>query len=334
VYKPKGITVKKEVYNTCFDNNKDGAGFIVREKTGELKLEKGFFTFKDFWEHFQPHLSKQAIIHFRIATHGEVDTENCHPLWVKENTLAFAHNGVINQVDCSKDKTRSDTWHFNATMLQHLREKMGEEFIFDEVIQSLITEYISWSKLAFLHADGRTLIFNKSKGDMENGVWFSNSTYKTWKKTYKTKFWKQKEQKEQMVNPSTVPIFPYNNLPVIPIRSLPPASETIRMNDYIEMIHSFNDITSGEVGLVMSIYADRTIEAKIYDSRSPTGWKIRNLPYGAFRIYKSDVQSKLDQQKSIEGKVVSKEVSSPEKGPTEEEKKQTAYYDNYESYLN
>ena len=243
IYKPKGKTVKKATYETCFNNNKDGAGFIVREKTGELKLEKGFFSFQEFWDNFQPHQSKQAIIHFRITTHGETDKENCHPLWVKENKLAFAHNGVLSKVDCSKDETRSDTWHFNFSIIQYLQEKIGEDFIFDPVIQALLSEYIGYSKLAFLSLDGRALIFNKNTGITEDDVWFSNFSFKDWKpeKAKRHKHW-EFSNNNQSSNSSFYKYgepLPSNVLPsqsrhqVIPIRSSPPMSSTLRVNDYI-----------------------------------------------------------------------------------------------------
>lgn len=177
-YKPKGITIKKDVYAEMYRSNKDGAGFIVREKTGELKMEKGFFSFESFWENFQPHQSKQAIVHFRITTHGKTDEENCHPFWVKDQSLAFAHNGVITNVTTTDDWSKSDTWHFNKKILQPLLNNYGEKFIEDPVMQELISEYIGYSKLAFLHESGHALIFNKSAGVMDNGVWYSNHSYK------------------------------------------------------------------------------------------------------------------------------------------------------------
>jgi glutamine amidotransferase len=337
ISKPRGRAVKRDVYETCFDNNKDGAGFIVREKTGELRMEKGFFTFKEFWEHFQPHQSKQAIIHFRIKTHGKLDLDNCHPFWVKENSLAFAHNGIISAVDTSSDETMSDTWHFNEAILQHLQDKMGEEFIFDPIIQELISGYIGINKLAFIHQDGRTLIFNKSLGTMEDGVWFSNYSYRDWnnnKKKSKGKFWNQANiqgaanqnpfngQYSGYVPPPPAP----PSIPLPAMRAGPPLSSTIRTNDYIEMLSPFRDLKGNEVGVVISIYGDRTAEIKIFDKNYPTGWKIRNIPFEHFKCY-TPVESQRDfEQESkllfltdankvrtpetIEGQVLSRETPS------------------------
>ena len=360
VYKPKGRTVKKDTYQACFDNNSDGAGFIVREKTGELKLEKGFFTFKDFWEHFQPHQSKQAIVHFRIRTHGDTDKENCHPYWVKEGKLAFAHNGIISNIDFEKDKTKSDTWHFNVKMLQHLQEKLGEEFIWDPILQELISNYIGYSKLTFMHQDGRVLIFGKATGTKENGVWFSNYSFHSYKQK-KEKFdyarWnKEREEREAKEKKKAANDNRYlGGFPKPPVvaRLAPPMSSTLKINDYIEMIQPYKDLTGAEVGLVMAVYADRTAEIKVYDARVPTGWKIRCLPYEVFKIYTTAEQNTRDYEKEsaflkledksniIEGQVLSCENSTDMSQVTKlEERKETLeeaacneLFDYHENYL-
>ncbi|SRR5258708_4132901 len=282
IYKPRGKNLKKEVYENCFGNNKDGAGFIIRQKTGELLLEKGFFTFQEFWEKFQPHQHKQAIVHFRIATHGEISIENCHPYWVAENKLAFAHNGVMNNVECKKDYSMSDTWHFNVNILQHLQEKLGDSFIDDPVIQELITQYISWSKLAFMREDGKVFLFNKSKGDIQDSVWYSNSSYK-W---FKSKYQKPQKAANDKLSSNVSPSLPKGSLVVPAIRKDP--NGILRINDYIELIQPWKDLTGREIGLVMAFMEHGMIQAKVYDHSSPTGWKIRALPVGIFQKYSSN----------------------------------------------
>lgn len=314
IYKPKGISIKKEIYQNCYNNNKDGAGFIIREKTGEMKLEKGFFTFQDFWENFQPHQSKQAIIHFRIKTHGDIDTENCHPYWVKENSLAFAHNGIISKVETNSNWHMSDTWHFNEKMLKHLQEKIGPDFIFDPVLQSLITEYIGFSKLVFLNEAGKVLIFNKTQGTMEENVWFSNYSFRNWKQTHhtgkkhKTKWEGEFAAQRGSYIPPTAPQVPQHTdltptgykppvSPIIPIRSIMPGTGVLKANDYIEMIGPWRDLKGNEVGLVISVSGNRTAEIKIYDSKYPTGWKIREIPFDNFQVYSTQEEARRDFEK-------------------------------------
>lgn len=177
VYKPKNKQVKKTVLETCFESNPDGAGFIIREDSGELLLKKGFFTFESFWEEYKRYTNKQAIIHFRIRTHGDKDTENCHPFWMVENKIAFAHNGVIHNVKIT-DTSKSDTWTFNVSILKELENKFGPQFLEDPVMQILISNYVGYSRLVFLNELGKVLIFNKAAGEEVDGVWFSNNSYK------------------------------------------------------------------------------------------------------------------------------------------------------------
>ena len=78
IYKPEGIQVTKRDMLKCFQSNPDGAGFSYIDN-GVAKIEKGFFTFKQFWTAFRVHMNKEAVIHFRWATHGTTDADNCHP---------------------------------------------------------------------------------------------------------------------------------------------------------------------------------------------------------------------------------------------------------------
>ena len=51
-----------------------------------------------------------CTIHFRYATHGTIDTDNCHPFEIC-GRFAVMHNGIIDTVPII-DKARSDTWHW------------------------------------------------------------------------------------------------------------------------------------------------------------------------------------------------------------------------------
>lgn len=329
IYKAKGLTAKKEVYAECFRANPDGAGFVVRERTGELKIEKGFFTFQNFWEAFQPHQSKQSIIHFRIKTHGNIDEENSHPFWVKEGHLAFAHNGIITNQDTATDHTKSDTWHFNKDVLQHLLTKYGEDAIEDPVLQGLITEYIGYSKLAFLREDGKAWIFNKNLGTTDfNGIWFSNHSYKVYD-------WHKNRVKTKTVYPVYSPLAALVNksldesaandpvaeqerqdleaiqtasrmyergdmgedfkhealrkLLVKPADIKRPDSKLIMAGDYIQMVQSFNNLKGDEIGKVLHVNSDYTVDAVMHQYGTMAQRSIR-LPYYAFERYITPIQ--------------------------------------------
>ena len=147
----------------------------------ELHIEKGFMDFDSFYKAYKPHQKKPMAIHFRITTHGETDEENTHPFRVGKN-LAFIHNGIISNVDCSTDKTRSDTYHFNTKLLSPIY-KRDSRFIYKEHFKDLIRSYIGHSKLVFLNNKGHHTIVNEKMGVWDEGVWYSNTSYRPYKVT-------------------------------------------------------------------------------------------------------------------------------------------------------
>lgn len=158
-----------------FNSNPDGAGFMYAED-GELYIKKGFMTYEDFFKEYKEHETKPCAVHFRIATHGSTDQENTHPFRVGNN-LGFIHNGIINNVDCSTDKTKSDTNHFNTKYLSQFY-KRDSRFIFKEHFKDVIKSYIGFSKLVFLNNKGHHTIINEDKGVWENGIWYSNISFR------------------------------------------------------------------------------------------------------------------------------------------------------------
>lgn len=172
---PEGVVVPKQHLEESFKRNPDGAGFAYAENES-LHIKKGFMNFDSFYEAYQPHEEKAAAIHFRIKTHGSVDQENTHPFQVGKN-LAVIHNGIIDSVDCSQDKTKSDTYWFNQKILVPIY-KRDSRFVFKEHFKELIKEYIGWSKLVFLNNKGHHTIINEDKGVWDDGVWYSNTSYK------------------------------------------------------------------------------------------------------------------------------------------------------------
>ena len=172
-----GAVVPKEHLEESFRCNPDGAGFMYADND-QLHIQKGFMNFNEFYEAYQPHEEKSVAIHFRITTHGDTVKENTHPFRIGNN-LGFIHTGVINKVDCSDNKARSDTFHFNEKFLVPIY-KRDSRFIFKEHFKDLIKEYIGWSKLVFLNNKGHFTIVNEDKGhwDEHNLIWYSNNSYK------------------------------------------------------------------------------------------------------------------------------------------------------------
>lgn len=145
-------------------------------ESGKLIIHKGYFNLEEFLEAYEPHKSKQTVLHFRIKTHGLINAENCHPYSI-DNNLAFVHNGIIHGVDHTPDDTKSDTWHFNENYLKPLRAK-DKSFFKEPAQKKLIEKFLGGSKLIFLNSKGEYEIYNENLGNWNSGCWFSNYSWK------------------------------------------------------------------------------------------------------------------------------------------------------------
>lgn len=174
IWKDKDLTISKERLQECFNSNPDGAGFMYIDNK-QLKMQKGFFKFNDFWEAYEPLQSKKCVIHFRIKTHGAINVDNCHPFEISP-ALGFVHNGVISGYG---EGDISDTRDFNNLILKPMVAKWGNLALFEPAIKHLIEERIGYSKLIFLDKQGKHNIFNEEKGVWDEDVWYSNTSYKT-----------------------------------------------------------------------------------------------------------------------------------------------------------
>lgn len=182
-HKGIGITLAKEVYEECFNSNKDGAGFAAVHD-GQLVVKKGFFTFDEFYNAILPHSDEEMVIHCRIATHGEVHERNCHPFTVVSRhnpqfSFAIAHNGVL---QWRSTKELSDTACFVNAVLDPLLDR-DPWFLDHEYGRMLIESKIgSFNKLAIMRFDSETkqtttYLLNESAGTRDLGCWFSNRSY-------------------------------------------------------------------------------------------------------------------------------------------------------------
>lgn len=167
-------TLPKQILKNCEENNPDGMGFMYAAN-GKINIHKQMGGFKSFYKKYvaarNQHPDKKFVLHFRIATHGKVDLENCHPFSVNRN-LAFVHNGMIS-IDTKATPHLSDTNVFNRIVLK----EMPENFHKNMAVQHLIEEYIGHSKLVFLDKHGDASIYNEHLGIWDDGNWFSNDTY-------------------------------------------------------------------------------------------------------------------------------------------------------------
>jgi len=183
---PKGRVDEDEILENGFTNNSDGAGFAYSHNK-KLIVKKGFFDFDTFIKEYRG-IPENApnLVHFRLATSGRRNEENCHPFFVSQR-LAFAHNGVFRCVN--GDSEYSDTHYFNETIIKPVFSK-NPRVVFTKAAQFMLGETIGgYNKIAFLNHLGETIIVNEIAGDWSGGVWFSNSSWLYARSSRKTPLW-------------------------------------------------------------------------------------------------------------------------------------------------
>lgn len=177
IVKPAGKWVTKATLQECFRRNPDGAGFAWHD--GErVQFMKGFFKFEEFWAEYKEIVKEEtlALIHFRIATKGAKDIDNCHPFALEHGVLM--HNGpCINYSKCSGDKDRSDTRQFAEDFVYSLT---STQFA---AIKPMIESFIGSEKIVALFDNTDIVICNEQQGWWDDGVWYSNQSYKPYTST-------------------------------------------------------------------------------------------------------------------------------------------------------
>lgn len=177
IYTPPNKFIEEEVLHNCWTSNDDGAGLLFAYD-GILYAHKELNNFNAFYDYYKAMFDlfgkKTAfVLHFRIRTHGLVNSDNCHPYFVTEE-LAFVHNGILNLKPPLKSDM-SDTAYFNDIILKRL----PPGFLESPGIHDLLGLYCSGNKLVFMDNTGHVTIINKHLGEEADGVWYSNASYKS-----------------------------------------------------------------------------------------------------------------------------------------------------------
>lgn len=173
ILKPKGKSLDKNLLMTCSENNPDGCGFAyLDDNSGDIIINK-FMLFEDFWKEYSKiQKNHTTLVHFRIATHGKVELQNCHPFKLNSK-MVLIHNGIISGYGSRIDNV-SDTKDFIEKVIGNISHKMWKNPSFRE----LVGKAIGYSKFAILDTNDNYYIINEDKGLWDNGVWFSNDSYK------------------------------------------------------------------------------------------------------------------------------------------------------------
>lgn len=168
IYKPENISIPYDYLENGFNENPHGAGFAYYN--GTLNVKKGYFKFDDFMSDYLKCEKYKSIIHFRWATSGKKDIDNCHPFTF--SNYAVIHNGVLNH---RSTETESDTNCFTKDILSSVIKRYG----LTKKVKKILSKHIGESnKMVILSKYGDVHFLNKHCGHWLNNVWYSNTSYK------------------------------------------------------------------------------------------------------------------------------------------------------------
>ena len=207
-YKPTGVKLpSKKQFRTMFSNNPDGCGFMYAEN-GRVYIHKGFMEYSDFRRAIKPFIGRNdlpMVFHFRIATHGGINQSMCQPFpltnkvkalkaLTKQCDVGVAHNGIIPMTYDARDI--SDTALFIQKYMTRILAN-GIDNIALDIIETCID-----SKMCILENNGRAHIIGRG-WTTENGIHFSNDSFKTYRYTRKTSAGKTGKTEKSTSNAKT-----------------------------------------------------------------------------------------------------------------------------------
>ena len=177
---PEGVTMSYENASRSAKSNPDGFGFAIH--VGNAILTDHDMNFEKLWTRFTDARKVQsgpALFHFRIATHGFVNTDNCHPFYVGDDTQSVVgHNGIL-PIAVPVNDSRSDTRLFAEIVLPHCG---GVERLDDELFFKELESWSRGSKMVIMTVNPATkcdwYIVNEKDGHWgKDSVWYSNHSY-------------------------------------------------------------------------------------------------------------------------------------------------------------
>lgn len=181
VHQPAGAYLSRKTAEEMWSYNPDGGGFAYIDVRNRIQTHKAM-EFEEFWKKFEPVRSRnrdsEFLVHFRIATSGEVGLDNTHPFQLDKYTV-MAHNGMLNSIVGAIPITaaKSDTREFMEQVLPELPEL----WLDNPILVDMVEDYIGGSKLMFLTTNPKlsqnVYILNRSRGVDKHSMWWSNKNH-------------------------------------------------------------------------------------------------------------------------------------------------------------
>lgn len=179
-FQAAGALMSEAEFQRAWKSNPDGGGYAFIDADGKIVTRK-FMKMSKMYDSYIKDVKKHGektpfIIHFRLATHGMKNLENCHPFVIDEHSVMI-HNGILPTI--RMDKNMSDSYAFAADYLS----KLPKGWLDDMHLVDLVSEYCAGSKLVILTTDPECkfdcYIINEELGhwSTDKTMWFSNSSY-------------------------------------------------------------------------------------------------------------------------------------------------------------
>jgi predicted glutamine amidotransferase len=188
ILKPADKIITKRKLHECWKDNPCGAGFMwSNNKT--LYIRKGFMSFRKFYRTYRAmerdFPESNFAIHFRLATHGVLGPDNCHPFMLNGHNIGVMHNGILGLH--VPNQYQSDTSYFCTEVLSHF----PKGWLYNSAWVGLVKKYAieELSKFIIMDNWGYYLILNEEAGEWVDGIWYSNKNYFGFRKLYSTYDW-------------------------------------------------------------------------------------------------------------------------------------------------
>lgn len=181
-----------KIIEKCWNKNPHGAGFLY-DAGDTYRIEKGFMDYKSLLHALNKHRfgkKDYVVIHFRYSTRGGVTPENTHPFPLSENTgdlqslsldctQAMVHNGTAG----ISEGSLSDTACLVRDILSQESVKAG---LSTTGIQNTLQCCIGSDRMLVLDKErGFSIKLGRWEFEKGNGLYFSNTIWRTEKKTGK-----------------------------------------------------------------------------------------------------------------------------------------------------
>lgn len=191
IIKPAGVKMPvRETLDICFANNPHGCGYTLN-RNGVNYIFKGFTSVDEMCKSFEktcPKQSETVMIHFRVASHGEINAENCHPFPVssKYSVLkkteiqtwlpTLVHNGTFYSFK-KEDNKHSDTMNF----VKSIAPFVNNNYLYNSrALKDFLNLYVKEnnSRVAVLYNNGVFNAFGEWIHDKNTNLYFSNLNYR------------------------------------------------------------------------------------------------------------------------------------------------------------